>query len=128
MPGKGRGSLFILTGISLISSFIEYIVTVLSGALSVLSGADVVLYGADSVPNGAFLSSLGTVWRASAVFSGDAVLNGAVRGTLWRACPSSKGKTHPSSPIVSRWAASSLPRILRAAPGWSPASSANSLG
>lgn len=79
--GKGRGSLFILTGISLISSFIEYIVTVLSGA---------------------FPSLLGIVWRVSAAFLGDAVLNGTVRGMLWRACPSSKGKNHPSSPIVSR--------------------------
>lgn len=105
--GKGRGSLFILTGISLIPSFIEYIVTVLSGA---------------------FPSLLGIVWRVSAAFLGDAVLNGTVRGMLWRACPSSKGKNHPSSPIVSRRAPSSLPRILRAAPGWSSAISANSLG
>ena len=52
--GKGRGSLFILTGISLISSFIEYIVTVLSSA---------------------FPSLLGIVWRVSAAFLGDAVLN-----------------------------------------------------
>ena len=65
--GKGRGSLFILTGISLIPSFIEYIVTVLSGA---------------------FPSLLGIVWRVSAAFLGDAVLNGTVRGMLWRACPS----------------------------------------
>ena len=72
--GKGRGSLFILTGISLIPSFIEYIVTVLSGA---------------------FPSLLGIVWRVSAAFLGDAVLNGTVRGMLWRACPSSKGKNHP---------------------------------
>ena len=85
-------------------------------------------YGTERRALGTQWRGRGTVWRASAVFSGDAVLNGAVRGTLWRACPSSKGKTHPSSPIVSRWAASSLPRILRAAPGWSPASSANSLG
>ena len=105
--GKGRGSLFILTGISLIPSFIEYRVTVLSGA---------------------FPSLLGIVWRVSAAFLGDAVLNGTVRGMLWRACPSSKGKNHPSSPIVSRRAPSSLPRILRAAPGWCPAISANSLG
>ena len=89
--GKGRGSLFILTGISLIPSFIEYIVTVLSGA---------------------FPSLLGIVWRVSAAFLGDAVLNGTVRGMLWGACPSSKGKNHPSSPIVSRRAPSSLPRIL----------------
>lgn len=71
---------------------------------------------------------LGIVWRVSAAFLGDAVLNGTVRGMLWRACPSSKGKNHPSSPIVSRRAPSSLPRILRAAPGWSSAISANSLG
>ena len=72
--------------------------------------------------------SYGTEQRVSAAFLGDAVLNGTVRGMLWRACPSSKGKNHPSSPIVSRRAPSSLPRILRAAPGWCPAISANSLG
>ena len=60
--------------LSLIPSFIEYIVTVLSGA---------------------FPSLLGIVWRVSAAFLGDAVLNGTVRGMLWRACPSSKGKNHP---------------------------------
>ena len=81
-----------------------------------------------TVLSGAFPSLLGIVWRVSAAFLGDAVLNGTVRGMLWRACPSSKGKNHPSSPIVSRRAPSSLPRILRAAPGWCPAISANSLG
>lgn len=81
-----------------------------------------------TVLSGAFPSLLGIVWRVSAAFLGDAVLNGTVRGMLWRACPSSKGKNHPSSPIVSRRAPSSLPRILRAAPGWSSAISANSLG
>ena len=41
--------------------------------------------------------------------------------------PLQRVKTIPSSPIVSRRAPSSLPRILRAAPGWSSAISANSL-
>lgn len=79
--GKGRGSLFILTGISLIPSFIEYRVTVLSGA---------------------FPSLLGIVWRVSAAFLGDAVLKW--HGTLCYGvlAPLQRVKTIPSSPIVSR--------------------------
>ena len=48
-----------------------------------------------TVLSGAFPSLLGIVWRVSAAFLGDAVLNGTVRGMLWRACPSLKGKNHP---------------------------------